>query len=416
MLEVRFNLWKHICAVRHMVTRFFSFVCALVVIQTFFLYGIMSESQGASTRKRPPKPFRLRPVTFAELPDWRKDNHQAAFAAFLKSCTQILASEVRIAKLGEAIQPKRLSTVCRAARKFKRPPAPEVARAFFETWFRPHIVDAPGQKSLLTGYYEPELKGSRTRTDRYYVPIYRRPKDLVELQSRAGKGKKFKKLSFARKTSNGLEPYHTRAEIEQGALRGRGLEILYLEDEVETFFMHVQGSGRIVLPNGQRVRIAYEAKNGYPYTSIGKRMIALGQVPKDGMSMDAVKRWLRKDLKRGRKLMWENKSFIFFKELSARTGHLGPLGAMDIPLTTKRSLAVDTRYHDLGLPIYVVCPSMRHHGRNGFRQLMIAQDVGSAIKGAERGDIYWGEGEKAGKLAGNTGCTGKFFVLLPAKK
>ena len=368
---------------------------------------------GTPMAKRAPARSQLKPVSFSQLPGWRQDDHSAAFATFQRSCRKLISRQVSFASAGKTARPDKLLSVCEATRKIKTPLGRDVARAFFETHFTPHQMYAIGHKGLLTGYYEPELKGSRIKTPLFKVPVYRRPPDLVKLKRRTGYGKKFKGLLAARQTENGLEPYPTREGIDKGALVGRSLELLFVEDEVDFFFLQIQGSGRIVLPDGKRIRIGYDARNGYPYTSIGKVMIARGLATKEEMSLKTIKTWLRDYPEHARVLMWENKSYIFFRELSDRQGRNGPLGAMDLPLTPGRSLAVDTRYHALGSPIYVVSAKLSHGGRNGFRRLMVAQDVGSAIKGAERGDIYWGSGEKAGKLAGRTAHKGRFFVLLP---
>jgi membrane-bound lytic murein transglycosylase A len=220
-------------------------------------------------------------------------------------------------------------------------------------------------------------------------------------------------LTHARRTSNGVEPYATREDIERGALVGLGLELVWLADAVDCFFMHVQGSGRIRFEDGSSARITYDGKNGHPYTSIGRYLIDLGHFSADAMSLDALKLWLSVDEERGRHAMWQNKSFVFFRELAGNEAE-SPLGALSIPLSEGRSLAVDTAFHALGTPIYVAAPSLTHATpANGFHRLMIANDVGSAIRGPERGDIYFGSGPEAGALAGITKHRGWFFVLLP---
>jgi membrane-bound lytic murein transglycosylase A len=217
-----------------------------------------------------------------------------------------------------------------------------------------------------------------------------------------------------RKTTKGLEPFATRAEIEQGALKGHGLELMYLEDPVDAFFMQVQGSGRIKLRDGATVRLNYDGKNGYPYTSIGRYLVDKGFFTAEEITLQRLRAFLRADPHRGREVMWQNKSFVFFRELDPAIAADGPLGAQSVPLTPGRSLAVDVGVHTLGLPVYVVAPSLAHGERGGaFNRLMVAQDVGSAIKGPERGDIFFGSGAAAGKLAGTTRHPGNLFVLLP---
>jgi membrane-bound lytic murein transglycosylase A len=220
-------------------------------------------------------------------------------------------------------------------------------------------------------------------------------------------------LTHARKTLTGTEPYATRADIEEGALADKGLELLWLADPVDTFFMHIQGSGRIRLPDGSMVRVTYDGKNGHPYTSIGRYLIDAGLFPADRMSLDALKEWLKRDAIQGRDAMRQNKSFVFFRELEGEEAE-SALGVHFIPLSDGRSLAVDTAFHVIGTPIYVSAPALTHGGQpDGFSRLMIAQDVGSAIRGPERGDIYFGSGDEAGKLAGTTKHGGTFVALLP---
>jgi membrane-bound lytic murein transglycosylase A len=219
-------------------------------------------------------------------------------------------------------------------------------------------------------------------------------------------------LTHVRKTEGGAEPYFTRAEIESGALKGKGLELLYLTDSVEIFFMQIQGSGRINLTDGTTVRVHYDGKNGHPYSSIGRYLIDKAIVAADRMSMSALATWLRADVERGKQVMWQNNSYVFFREIKDDVG--SPLGAMRVPLTPERSLAIDTTFHALGTPIYVSAPTMKHVPNvSALNRLMVAQDVGSAIRGAERGDIYFGSGDAAAKVAGGTMHPGRFFVLVP---
>lgn len=387
----------------------------MFVLVLMLLWGPLAAA-AAPMSKRSAARYQLKPVSFAELPGWQQDDHRAAFATFQRSCRKILASQSISAGAATSFKPTKLTLACRAAWKTKRALDKNAARAFFEAHFTPHQFYAIGQRGFLTGYYEPEMKGSRIKTPKFKVPVYRRPPDLVRLKRRTGYGKKFKGLTAARRTKKGLEPYPTRALIDKGALAGQGLELLFVEDEVDFFFLQIQGSGRIALPDGKRIRIGFDARNGHPYTSVGRVMIARGEARKEDMSLKTIKTWLRNHPEQARPLMWENKSYIFFRELRKSESQAGPLGAMGLPLTPGRSLAVDTRYHSLGTPIYVVSRKLRHGGRNGFRRLMVAQDVGSAIKGAERGDIYWGSGERAGKFAGRTSHKGRFYVLLPKRR
>jgi peptidoglycan lytic transglycosylase A len=350
-------------------------------------------------------------LTFAQVPGWDQDDHAAAFKAFLKSCGRVIAAaRERTAADKVPPPPPALVVACAAASQLAGPVGRADAKAFFEQHFTPNAVAHNGARGLLTGYYEPLLQGSRTPQGAFQTPVYMRPSDLVNLvdeTQRATAGT----LTHARKTDKGTEPYPTRAQIEEGALKNRNLELVYLTDPVELFFLQVQGSGRIKLTDGSIIRIHYDGKNGHPYTSIGRYLIEKGLLAADKVSMGALKRWLKEDPERAKHVMWQNASYVFFRELK---GPDGPLGAMNTQLTPGRSLAIDTSHHALGLPIYVSGEGMTHVDKAGaFNRLMIAQDVGSAIKGPERGDIYFGSGDAAGRLASVTKHVGKFIVLLP---
>ena len=350
-------------------------------------------------------PSALQPVTFHDVPGWATDDHRAAFVAFRQSSAPVIARD------GD--KQSRLAVVCRQAlaRGSRRIGSGE-ARAFFERFFAPHIVSHAGPCGLLTGYYEPHIQGSRTRTERYRIPIYKRPPDLENVVAESQRGAAGVVLTHMRRTDTGPEPYPTRTEIEAGALAGKGLELVWVADPVDAFFAQVQGSALILLTDGKQMSITYDGKNGHPYTSIGRVLIDRGAISAEAMSMQTLGAWLRADEARGREVMQHNASFAFFREMAPLEG--GAHGALGVPLTPGRSLAVDAAVHALGTPVYVDAPRLTHWGaRKPFRRLMIAQDVGSAIRGPERGDIYFGSGEQAGARAGITKHRGRFFVLLP---
>ncbi len=343
--------------------------------------------------------IRLVAVSFAGLDGWREDDHAAAFHALLKSCRKASSPD----------------PVCAAAIALGDCVDRETARAFFETHYTPHAVHGSEQQGLVTGYYEPEVQGSRERNGTFQVPVYGCPHDLVTLIPDTERARFNDRITGVRQTAEGQTPYYTRGEIDAGALSGRLLELLYLDDPVELFYMQVQGSGLVRLRDGSRVRLTYAGKNGYPYTSIGKLLIERGAMAPDGVSMAAVKAWLHADLERGRALMAENRSYVFFRELAEDEAGDGPLGAEGVALTPERSLAVDASYHKLGLPVFLTVPELSTPEGAAFRRLMIAQDVGSAIRGPERGDIFWGTGEAAGAIAGSTYHKARFHVLLPKR-
>ncbi|KAB2920111.1 MAG: transglycosylase [Hyphomicrobiaceae bacterium] len=356
-----------------------------------------------------------KPLTFAELPAWNEDDHAAAFKAFRKSCERVLASaRERTASDKVPPPPAALVRACTAAGQLPAHASKDAAKTFFEENFTPNALSHKGPKGLFTGYYEPLIHGSRTPQGQFKTPVYRRPPDLVNLVDETQRGTVGASLTHARKTDKGVEPFFTRAQIEQGALKGKNLELLYFADPVDVFFMQIQGSGRVKLTDGTVIRVHYDGKNGHPYTSIGRYLIEKGLLAADKVSMGALAKWLKADPERAKKVMWQNASYVFFRELKG-TEATGPLGAMNAVLTPGRSLAVDPSHHTLGIPIYLSAAGMTHVNRAGgaFNRLMIAQDVGSAIKGPERGDIYFGSGDAAGRLAGVTKHAGQFFVLLP---
>ena len=340
--------------------------------------------------------LRLEPVSFAEIGGWATDDYEAAFAALLKSCGKKSARD---------------DPPCKEALRLGGKVSRDVARRFFETNYLPHRVEGvpPG---LVTGYYEPEVSGSRERTGKFQIPVYGRPADIVQMTPDLLRALYNDRQSVMRQDGDQLVPYYTRAEIEAGALQGRGLELLYLDDPIELFFMQVQGSGRVRLTDGSWVRLGYAAKNGHSYNSIGRLLLERGERPPQALTMDGLKSWLRADPARGRALMQENKSYVFFRELPQAEAGAGPVGAQGVPLTPGRSLAVDAAFHALGTPIFVAAPDLAVEGAP-FRRLMIAQDVGSAIKGPQRGDIFFGTGDAAGAIAGTTKAAAAFYILLP---
>ncbi len=345
------------------------------------------------------------PIGFTALPGWRADDHAAAFDAFRRSCPAVIARKVSAdSALAEVCRLALARGDCRIGRS--------EARHFFERFFVPHRVVHQGPVGLLTGYYEPHILGSRVQTARFRVPIYRRPPDLENVVSESQRAATGVTYTHLRRTPAGLEPYPTRTEIEAGALAGKGLELVWLTDPVDAYFAQVQGSALIVLPDGSRMPITYDGKNGHPYTSIGRVLIDRGEIGANAMSLASLGAWLRADEARGREVMRHNASFAFFREMKASEG--GAQGALGTPLKTGRSLAVDTVFHALGTPVFVDAPRLTHWGaKQPFRRLMVAQDVGSAIRGPERGDIYFGSGERAGERAGITKHPGTFYVLLP---
>ncbi len=349
---------------------------------------------------------RLEPLRFADLAGWASDDHQAALAAFRRSCTETLeqgSSFSRPVTFGG--NRNDWQAVCAAAA------AVTDARAFFETAFRPFRVhDRIRPEGLFTGYYEPEVRGSRKKSKAFSVPVYRKPDDLLRFDPRT---EKKTGLRYGRKLKGRAAPYFTRQEIDQGALAGRGLELLWLADAADLFFMQVQGSGRVRLDDGTTIRLAYAAKSGLPYTGIGGVLAARGDIPREGLSMQAIRHWMTAHPAKAQALMWHNRSYVFFREMAMGDPALGAPGAQHVALTPQRSLAVDRTLWRFGMPVWLDTTAPSPQGDRPFRRLMIAQDTGSAIKGAARGDVYWGWGTAAEETAGAMKQPGTMTVLLP---
>jgi membrane-bound lytic murein transglycosylase A len=357
--------------------------------------------------------LKLEPVAYKKLAGWESDDHVAAYATFLRSCERIAAvTKTRQAKRKPTTaREDTLTVICQNALQ-QRASGPDQAREFFERNFTPHRVNGRS-RGFLTGYFEPVLRGSRRHSSLVPVPIYAKPRDLLLLAPAEQRGTRNAELTAMRRTASGRVPYPTREEIDKGALEGKNLELLYLADPVDAYMMHVQGSGQIQMDTGDRVRLGFAAKNGHPYSSIGKALVRQGEIKADEMSLEKLTGWLRENPERAQKLMWKNRSYIFFQELEAKKPGEGPTGAQGVSLTAGRSLAVDPSHHMLGTPIWVHSPALDAHGPRGFSRLMVAQDVGSAIQGPQRGDIYWGSGDRAGNVAGRTRHAGSFIVLVP---
>ena len=350
----------------------------------------------------------LSPVNFVDLHGWQDHEHEGARDAFRRSCREMLeqgAGFKRPVHFGGS--PSSWRSTCLAAFEAGDP------RGFFERMFRAYKVhDLEKPQGLFTGYFEPEVFGSRTRSIEFHVPIYRRPTDLVTFHEReaADTG-----LAYGRRVNGKPELYLTRREIEEGALEGQGLEIVWLRDWADAFFIQIQGSGRVRLAEGGTLRLSYAAKSGHAYTGIGGLLVQRGVLPAEDMSMQAIRAWMADNPRQGRELMWENQSFVFFREVDLEDPQLGALGAQHVQLTPQRSLAIDRSSWMFGTPVWLdtEAPLGAESTMAPFRQLLIAQDTGSAIKGLARGDVYWGFGDAAARIAGPMKSAGQMTVLLP---
>lgn len=350
----------------------------------------------------------LRPLALKQLSAWNAGAHYAALEAFQRSAREILESGSgfhRAPLFGGRRED--WTDVCREGL------AATHAAEFFETAFTAcEVFDAGFSGGLFTGYYEPVVEGSSEASPQYLVPVYRKPPDLVAFspEETASAG-----VSYGRRTSTGPVAYDTRQAIECGSLSGLGLEICWLKDWVDAFFMHIQGSGRVCLAGGGEIRLSYAAKSGRPYQSIGAILVQRGAMKPDAVSMQSLRSWMKANPKAARALMWENPSYVFFREQEVVDPALGAMGAAKVNLTPRRSLAVDRSYWQFGTPMWLETqtPAEDPNGRQPFCQLMIAQDTGSAIKGLARGDVYWGWGEEAAQIAGHMKSQGRIIALLP---
>jgi membrane-bound lytic murein transglycosylase A len=355
-----------------------------------------------------PPVTRIEPRDFAALAGWDADDHGAAFRAFRRSAAVLPDHPPKRRGLG--LDAAALAAILATALTKPDDLAAAAAKAFFEAEFTPVEIMPEGGGGGFTGYYEPIVAGSRTRTERFATPLYGAPEDLVEFDPADPPAGIDPALRFARRTRDGFVPYHDRAEIEGGALSGRGLELVHLADPVDAFFIHVQGAARIELAGGGTMRVTYAAKSGHPYTPIGRVLIDMGEIEKDKATMPAIRAWLAANPDRAGAIIARNRSFIFFREATVDDPGLGPVAAAKVQLTPGRSLAVDRLLHSFHVPVFV---DTRLPNGEEFRRLLIAQDTGSAIVGPARGDIFFGSGDAAGALAGAMAAAGRFILFAP---
>jgi membrane-bound lytic murein transglycosylase A len=335
-----------------------------------------------------PARFSVEAIEFSAIPGWQADDHGAALECYLRSPPRALK-----------VLPRTTASVQGLLGDRGR------ARCFFEENFAAYrILEKPG---LLTAYFEPVLSGARRRSSKFSVPVYRRPpglRPLPEDHRLTALG-----LTAGLEADSSFVPYFTRAEIEAGALAGEGLEILYLEDPIEAFIMHVQGSAHVHLDDGTSVRLSFDGKNGHPYTSISKLLVARGELAVEDAHLDGLTGWLRSSSE-PQLLMQENRSYIFFTELASSKS--SPRGSSGAPLTAGRSVAADPRYHPYGSLLWASAPALAFDGKP-LARLLVVQDTGSAIAGPQRGDVFAGSGMEAGRIAGRVRHKCEFTILRP---
>lgn len=356
------------------------------------------------------------PIAYEKLDGWQSDNPLASVIAFGRSCDKLLRrpgqSMISAYDVYGTTDDWRLA--CDAALAFDEASTADDARRFFEAWFQPFAVTTEEEtEGLFTGYYEPLLRGSKSRGGDYAVPLHLPPEDLVKVDL----GRFDPDLSgrSIRGRIDGQEfiPYHSRDDIVDGALAERDLELVWVDDEIEKFFLQIQGSGQVQLDDGTVIRVGYADQNGLPYRAIGRDLIEIGALTTENVSLQTIRQWLQANPARARDIMSRNKSYIFFRENTELDPTDGPLGAQSVPLTAGRSLAVDPSHIPLGAPLWLDTTAPWPGGERPLRRLMIAQDTGGAIKGVIRGDVFWGAGERAEAVAGRMKSQGRFFVFVP---
>ncbi len=353
---------------------------------------------GACALFQPPEPGIGKAVTWDAVPGWTADDHSAAWPALINSCKRRAEEDD-------------WRSLCMAAAAQASPDS-ETARRFFETWFIPHRVHGARRSSegLVTGYYEPLLHGSPEPSDRYRYPLYGRPDGLLIIDL----GDRFPELKRerlrGRLVGNRVVPYYSRAEIEAEPALLDGSELLWLDDANELFFLHIQGSGRVQLPDGEMVGVGYADQNGHPYRAIGKVLVDRGELALDEVTLFTIRDWLRAHPDEAMELLNQNPSYVFFVFRDAPAE--GPVGSLNVPLTAGRSLAIDPKLVDLGVPIWLDTFYPGEPDRP-LQRLVMAQDTGGAIRGNLRADLFWGHGEEAERLAGTMKSRGTLMVLLP---
>lgn len=374
------------------------------------LAGALGMSPASATSRAGPQGSTLHSIDFDALAGWDADDHGAAFASFRRTCESILAGRP---DLRPGLPPSDgLIDICREA-VVDAPTDRLSARTWFERRFAAWRVAPVAGNPFLTGYYEPEVEGSLVPSPDFPSPVLGRPVDLVSFPDGAPLPLQAD-LTAARSAGAGLEPYPDRAAIEDGALAGRGLELVHLRDAVEVFMTQVQGSARVRLPDGQVRRLVYAGRNGHPYTSIGRVIVMEGRASAEEMHLEGLKAWLRAHPVEARRIMRTNRSYIFFSLRSDLNPDDGPIGAASVPLTPFRSLAVDRTAWPYGTPVWIAVDlPMPTAPPRGFAQLLVAQDTGSAIVGPARGDLFFGSGYDAGLRAGMLRHRAEFVVLLP---
>lgn len=353
------------------------------------------------------------PVSFDDLPGWRGDRQLASLEAFRRSARH--AVSVRPYRGGSLGIGHEALAVAFEEALGTGADDDAAARRFFERHFLPCLVRPQdgAAHGFVTAFYEPEVEASPRPTERYRFPLYQRPADLVAVDDTNRPPQMDAGFAFGRMVEGTIAEFPDRRAIETGALAGRGLELAWLADKADVFFIHVQGAARLRMTDGSVKRVTYAAKSGHPFTGPGRVLVELGELKRGDVTMQSIRAWLREHPERVDEILWRNRSFIFFRETDLGDRELGPVAAAKVQLQAGRSLAVDRLLHSFGTPFYVHAPSLTAFDGQPFGRLMVAQDTGSAIVGAARGDIFAGSGDAAGDIAGVVSHDADFYALVP---
>lgn len=361
-------------------------------------------------------PLSLRRWEFSQLPGWAEDSPAAAFDAFCRSARRALESApYKPGSLGLTHQDFEPAFKAALALDDRGRQDEAAIRAFFEDLFLPLELCSDELPGLVTGYYEPEIEVRDEPSEGFAYPFLRKPEHLVKVPDPAHPPPGIPKgHAYMIERAGGFEPCPDRREIETGAFDSMGLEIAWAASRVDVFFAHVQGCARLHGAGRPVRRITYDGKSGHPFTGIGRLLVNDGDIPAEEISMASIRAWLARHPERSDELMWQNRSFIFFREAEVDDARLGPVAAAKVPLEPGRSMAVDKRIHTFGTPIFVTAPDLEDFDASRpFARLMVAQDTGTAIVGPARGDLFAGSGPQAGDKAGAINNRANFFVLAP---
>jgi peptidoglycan lytic transglycosylase A len=372
-----------------------------VITAPLFFAGTASAMQ-----QDPQFPDYLEESSFADLTGWEQDDHLSAMRSFLRFCAKPDAFKN---STDMSFNQEIFAHLCKAADRVEK--SSDAARRYFEEYFTPYKVTKTG---FVTGYFEPEVTASRIKTDAFSVPLHRKPSGLETITAENRPEAWPDHLTHGRRKGETLTEFPDRGAIMNGVLDDEKLELAWLEDPIDAYFIHVQGSARLRMTDGTVMRVGYAGKTGHPYTGIGRQLVKRGEGAPEDFTMSGLRSWLKDNPDKRDELFKENRSYIFFREVTATSASDGPIGAAGLPLFPGRSLAIDPKFFPYGALVHVSSRfSDADQGDNSFARLMVTDDTGSAIRGIARGDIFVGSGSHAGQIAGDIRHSADFTILLP---